>query len=195
MVLCKFRQGGKLLWILAQLLILTFWIKVKFLIWLDLEIHINLEHEEHTQKNKTQINLHKQSLFLCSHFNPFPTKNTLSFSALFLLFEENFLPITWIPKKRKNAWDSSHPRWAMWEPDWSEVLGNGVCRTRHRSNWEVLGRLRYTARENQWSKLRSLCSSCCSHGFGTWYHGQHRIWYLRPDLQARQLRFRPIRHW
>ena len=22
-------------------------------------IHINLEHEEHTQKNKTQINLHK----------------------------------------------------------------------------------------------------------------------------------------
>ena len=134
MVLCKFRQGGKLLWILAQFLILTFWIKVKFLIWLDLEIHINLEHEEHTQKNKTQINLHKQSLFLCSHFNPFLTKNTLSFSALFLLFEENFLPITWIPKKRKNVWDSSHPRWVMWEPNWSEVLGNGVCRTLHRSN-------------------------------------------------------------
>ena len=26
----------------------------------SLSIHINLEHEEHTQKNKTQINLHKQ---------------------------------------------------------------------------------------------------------------------------------------
>ncbi|KAK7855056.1 tubulin beta-1 chain [Quercus suber] len=25
----------------------------------------------------------------------------------------------------------------------------GVCRTRHRSNWEVPGRLRSTARENQ----------------------------------------------
>ena len=25
----------------------------------SLSIHINLEHEEHIQKNKTQINLHK----------------------------------------------------------------------------------------------------------------------------------------
>ena len=25
----------------------------------SLSIHINLEHKEHTQKNKTQINLHK----------------------------------------------------------------------------------------------------------------------------------------
>ena len=44
----------------------------------SLSIHINLEHEEHTQKNKTQINLHKQSLFLCPHFHPFLTKNTHS---------------------------------------------------------------------------------------------------------------------
>ena len=28
-------------------------------ILISLLIHINFEHEEHTQKNKTQINLHK----------------------------------------------------------------------------------------------------------------------------------------
>ena len=139
--------------------------------------------------------IYTNSLSFYAHTSIHFSQKTLSLSPLFLLFEENFLPRTWIPKKRKNAWDSSHPRWAMWEPDQSEVLGSGVCRTRHRSNWEVLGRLRSTTWENQWSKLRLLCSSCCSHGSGTWHHGQHQISYLQPDLQARQLRFRPTRRW